>query len=296
MARRTLTLQESEALREALQVAVLDALVRSRRWEPGDLAFQGGTCLHLVHGSPRFSEDLDFLITSPLKQRGLREAVLARLGRPAWVPADLEVGLARTRNESNPHAFTVTLTGPTVVGSVKVKVELWQCSHAAASALQLRVEPVRAPATGLAAHAAAQTFVPSLTEREILADKVFAMGARAYLKPRDVFDLHWLLTRDPQLKVTPADMGARLLIYPNSDACKWIDAATERAQHLAEQADAIQADLARWLPGSMRPTPAATHEMVATSANAMRLGIQAMQAHLQRDHEFSGSRHERQRG
>ena len=40
---------------------------RVSRARTGALAkpvFQGGTCLHLVHGSPRFSMDMDFLVES----------------------------------------------------------------------------------------------------------------------------------------------------------------------------------------------------------------------------------------
>ena len=38
-------------------------------------------------------------------------------------------------------------------------------------------------------------FVPTADMSEIYVDKVFALAARSYLKPRDVFDLHWLLKR-----------------------------------------------------------------------------------------------------
>lgn len=45
-------------LREYLQHKILEFLYRSPY--ASRLAFMGGTCIHLVHGSPRFSEDLDF--------------------------------------------------------------------------------------------------------------------------------------------------------------------------------------------------------------------------------------------
>lgn len=58
MAKRPMRPEQAFDLRQALHVATLDALLASRRWEPGELLFQGGTSLHLAHGSPRFSEDL----------------------------------------------------------------------------------------------------------------------------------------------------------------------------------------------------------------------------------------------
>ena len=45
-------------LREYLQHKVLEAIYDSPL--AGKLVFMGGTCIHMVHGTPRFSEDLDF--------------------------------------------------------------------------------------------------------------------------------------------------------------------------------------------------------------------------------------------
>ncbi|MEA3230261.1 MAG: nucleotidyl transferase AbiEii/AbiGii toxin family protein [Thermodesulfobacteriota bacterium] len=45
-------------LREYLQYKILEAIFESSLADK--LIFMGGTCIHIVHGSPRFSEDLDF--------------------------------------------------------------------------------------------------------------------------------------------------------------------------------------------------------------------------------------------
>jgi len=45
-------------LREYLQYKILEAIFESPLADK--LAFMGGTCIHIVHGSSRFSEDLDF--------------------------------------------------------------------------------------------------------------------------------------------------------------------------------------------------------------------------------------------
>lgn len=45
-------------LREYVQYKILEAIFESSLADK--LAFMGGTCIHMVHGSPRFSEDLDF--------------------------------------------------------------------------------------------------------------------------------------------------------------------------------------------------------------------------------------------
>ncbi|MEJ2097176.1 MAG: nucleotidyl transferase AbiEii/AbiGii toxin family protein [Deltaproteobacteria bacterium] len=45
-------------LREYLQYKILETIFESSLAE--DLTFMGGTCIHIIHGNPRFYEDLDF--------------------------------------------------------------------------------------------------------------------------------------------------------------------------------------------------------------------------------------------
>jgi len=56
-------LQEQQALKEILQELTLYALWRGNFFEVA--AFQGGTSLRILHGLPRFSEDLDFILLKP---------------------------------------------------------------------------------------------------------------------------------------------------------------------------------------------------------------------------------------
>ena len=55
--------QEQQALKEILQELALYALWRGGFFEVA--AFQGGTSLRILHGLPRFSEDLDFILLKP---------------------------------------------------------------------------------------------------------------------------------------------------------------------------------------------------------------------------------------
>ena len=57
------------------------------------MLFQGGTSLHLAHGSPRFSEDLDFLVNSSLKLESLSKAVRSRLVGASWLTQGLEISV-----------------------------------------------------------------------------------------------------------------------------------------------------------------------------------------------------------
>ncbi len=54
---------EEQAVKEILQEVTLYALWRADFFELA--AFQGGTSLRILHGLPRFSEDLDFILRTP---------------------------------------------------------------------------------------------------------------------------------------------------------------------------------------------------------------------------------------
>ncbi|MCK4608314.1 MAG: nucleotidyl transferase AbiEii/AbiGii toxin family protein [Gammaproteobacteria bacterium] len=56
---------EEHALKEILQEIILYALSTTDFFAKG--AFHGGTALRILHGLPRFSEDLDFLLKTPTK-------------------------------------------------------------------------------------------------------------------------------------------------------------------------------------------------------------------------------------
>lgn len=275
--KRVLAPGEQWRLRRDLQAAALAALMDSRRWEPGDLVFQGGTCLHLAHGSARFSEDLDFMVRGGLSLQGIAQNVLRRLQLPASVGQDLSVTASPGRDGRNPHAFTLTLGGPGVIGSAKVKVELWQTDPLALDSIQVAVRTI-----GTAA--GVQTFVPSETLEELLADKVYALGARARLKPRDVFDLWWLKGQAAAPLLVPDALLQRLLIYPRGDACAtarhWLAAARERQASMAQDGtpDIVAKDLARWLPSSWPMSTEHARPMLKVAAQQLDAGVQIIGA------------------
>lgn len=274
--KRTLTAEDQQRFRAILQSATLTALMDSRRWQPGELAFQGGTCLHLAHGSARFSEDLDFMVRGGLSLQGLAKAVQQRLQRLPGVPADMAVTVASGKESRNPHALVVTLAGPTVIGSAKVKIELWQTNAAALDSLKLVVRAIASPAGN-------QAFVPTLTLDEILADKIYALGARERLKARDIFDLWWLCTQKPMQADADA-LCTRLDIYPgeNADraqtATRWLTSARLRLTTLqaAPTAAVVAADLKRWLPSSWKMDSALATTMLEVSAQKLSDGIAMM--------------------
>lgn len=274
-----------DQLRDDLQRATVAALVGSRRWQPGELAFQGGTCLHLVHGSARFSEDLDFLVRGGLSLAALANQVAARLDPGPRVPAGLQVSVRPSREDRNPHAFDVVLSGPDVLGSVRVKVELWQAPQEVLRQLQVVVRPLAGPA-GL------QTSVPSLPLAEILADKVYAFGARDRLKPRDLYDLHWL-AQDGQPRpegvaapLLTAALLTRLRIYPQpggelGTARWWAERASQRCEQMAAPAQPrlVSEDLRRWLPAGVPMDEDIAKRMLEHAQGLLHQGVAMVRAH-----------------
>lgn len=273
MAKRQLSATEAFDLRQALHVAILNALMASRRWGPGDLVFQGGTSLHLAHGSPRFSEDLDFLVGSALKLGPIADSVRAGLDGLPWLPDGAQLQVGKAKDGRNPHAFIVSIGGPDLIGSVKVKVEMWQTAEAALSSVKAFVAPVqlaRGPGAGM------QAFIPVADLTEIYADKVFALAARPFLKPRDVFDLYWLETQAGLKSCSADQLAVRLETYPHETPSAWLEKAYARWDELQEATQAVHRDLRRWLPPAWPLTEAAAGEMVRSALRALEQGIEMM--------------------
>lgn len=275
MAKRKLTAGEEFELRQALHVAVLDALMAARRWQPGELIFQGGTSLHLAHSSPRFSEDLDFLVNENLNLRALDRAMQSCLSTLSWLPPDMTLIVSAAKDAHNPHSFVVKLAGDEVIGGVRVKVELWQTPADAMSPVGVSIVPVRivqGPAAGM------QTFVPVATLTEIYVDKVFALGARPYLKPRDVFDLDWIERQSgASYACSAGDLRVRLATYPNETPACWLEKAETRRVELQAAGAEIMADLRRWLPSSWPLSEDSVASMIATATHALDQGVDLMQ-------------------
>ena len=274
MTKRQLTATDAFDLRQALHVATLDALMASRRWQPGDIVFQGGTSLHLAHGSPRFSEDLDFLVNASLRLDSVSESIKIRLEGTHWLPSDTHLTVSKAKDGRNPHAFVVTIGGAEVLGAIRVKVEMWQTAESALSTIKATVAPVRlarGPAAGM------QTFVPTADLAEIYADKVFALAARPYLKPRDVFDLHWLDKHSGMHACTMNDLLVRLATYPNETPSAWLAKASVRRSELEKSSKTITNDLKRWLPSTWPLNEACVKEMIATAVLSLDLGMEIMQ-------------------
>lgn len=261
-----------EKLREwasLAQTAFLDALMRADAWKVDQLAFQGGTSLHLSWRSPRFSEDLDFLISreqedrlgSLIKkiERNISESVM--LTNPSL---KIEIR-SKTRPGSNLLNYQIVVSDPDrYYGSAMVKAEFWKVDQDYLS--QYKTEFVFPMKPGdLVVRSSLP--IPAATLESAYADKLTAFATRPYLKWRDVFDLWWI---GRQLPLDPKEMAARFLHHvsayntindlPPPDALsRFLDLSDD---YLLEKSDP---DLRQWLPDALWQTlyPEGVRQMIA---------------------------------
>lgn len=183
--------EEENALKEILQELALYALWRSDFFDVA--LFQGGTSLRILHGLPRFSEDLDFLLRVPdpefdwspylksltnvLSQFGLK---LEAQSRPRM---DKAVRQAVIKEDSIASQLDLSFAGAGRPKTIRIKLEI----------------DVNPP-TG---SGEATTFLDFPTDHEVrhqdlpsnFALKIHALLCRGFLKGRDWFDFSWYVSR-----------------------------------------------------------------------------------------------------
>ena len=265
--RRTFKPSEWLHITELAHAAMLAGLLAARRWELGELKFQGGTSLHLVYGSPRFSEDLDFITATT---KGLHAAVRTASShvRAAFAREfpNLTTSLKiRDQEESpdprNPRLFTLTLSEPDWYQSLKVKVVFFIVDERVTQGYESHVRPMGVLRPRLQVDIP-QVNIETADLNEILCDKLHALGDRQRLKERDVFDLWWICN---QQGISAAQAAAQFALryrthldmYPHGKSLRHL------AQSLRARATAMLSDaatpttfastveaIARWLPSA----------------------------------------------
>jgi len=205
MAKSPVNANEHNSIAAAMHILALSSISRAKSWAPGELAFQGGTALHLVYGSPRYSEDLDFVAKSDegLDRFARNAAAHIQGGLAAAYPGSAVSVKGRDDGQDgaprNPRIYTYTFTPPADrLGSVKVRLEFWVTDHAHQYESQARpasIPPTRRLDVRLEQARNFSAVMLTGTEHEILVDKIHAMACREYPKPRDVFDLWYLVNK-----------------------------------------------------------------------------------------------------
>lgn len=239
-------------LKEALQVIFMESFLELP--QASEATFQGGSCLRLIHGGPRHSEDLDFVVG--VKQAlerwdKLREPLARKLkSREALLQGSLEL----TAQESFSKILRWKLKWAPEPGAGKVFVRV---EWAAYPALTRELKPLSRP-PGLPS--GPWILVPAESREELLADKLVAIAGRPYLKGRDFFDL-WFLRSQGVL------LDAGLLRRKLKDYGAAPEGLRRRGREVNE--GILRGDLEAFLPAALRlPLEVESYRGVLAAAKA----------------------------
>ncbi len=194
MARRPLNPTESREIADTLHRLVLMELMEAGDWSCKNMAFQGGTSLHLVYDSPRYSEDLDFLLANTFEDKLLPSMKKVQRKVQSWMAGkypQCKVEIKDRRRADNAvKKFDVVWSDPSLLGTVLVRVEFYAIAPDLVSSYDAKLQAVDSEKM-VRLHAQ----IPAAQREWIFHDKMHAIADRPYLKWRDLFDVWWLRTQ-----------------------------------------------------------------------------------------------------
>ncbi len=147
--------------------------------------FKGGTCIKYLFGLDRFSEDLDFNTRNPKKFKKQAEKTLEQIGL-----AGIKTEIKRSELFKDAVTFEITAQGPLFNGTSQT---INKFTIDAGYRLGTMAKPEWNTIKSEYPETPNNFLVKTLSEKEILAEKIAAMFSRA--KGRDLFDAWFLLKK-----------------------------------------------------------------------------------------------------
>lgn len=243
----------STIIKEILHYEILYAMAQSEALS--QLTFQGGTALRLCYRGTRYSEDLDFACSEDFQTDAMKPFA-ELLQKEIAAAYDLDVEIKKPKfNDQRTEGVSVARW------SAKILVPQTDPSMPQNQVINIEVANVPAYEPDLVAvnanypHLPAplqQMIIATETPSEILADKIVALGARPYLKARDMWDIKFLLDRQtvPDFKL----VSKKLLDYGwTADAFK--SKMSEKIELLAQPdtANHFYAEMSRFVDATVLP-------------------------------------------
>lgn len=176
----------SQIFQEQMQKAVLTSMSRQNVFR--NLVFQGGTALRIFYNNPRFSEDLDFACIQGVETFDI-ERVLTNSTSfiSSFFPFLQQVKGRMQKKDDLLQQYVLTTQSTVTEQRIRLHVEVAMIPSYHHELRILSFPPL-------------QPVVRVETRDEILADKILALGARPYLKGRDLWDIYFL-TKEQELSV-----------------------------------------------------------------------------------------------
>ena len=210
-----------DALREILQEIVLLGLYEGGFFKHA--AFYGGTALRILHGLPRFSEDLDFslLESNPEFDLSSYEKIVIETLRSFGFETAIEIK-TKSIDTAVQSAF---VKGNTIehlirIDAPKSVIGMFHRDQAVKIKLEVDTEPPLEFTTEEKLILIPRPFnIKSMTPSSLFAGKMHALLCRAWAtrpKGRDWYDLVWYIANDIPLDLK--HLNARL-----HQSCKWLD-------------------------------------------------------------------------
>ena len=170
-------------LREILQVSFVEKFYKERKLK--DTYFKGGTCLKLIYGSTRFSEDLDF--TTKMSEKNIKNIISEVIVKLK----DEYPGLSFKKLETlQGFSFKLYLSNEISHQPLTIKLDF--------SLRESVIDPVSSPIeTNLPV--VTTSIINHLSDKEILAEKIRAILHRD--KGRDLYDMWFLLSRGIKIDI-----------------------------------------------------------------------------------------------
>ncbi len=164
-------------LREEMQKATLASLSRMNAFN--HIVFQGGTAIRIFYNSPRFSEDLDFVLN----------------GDTAFDLASRAEELERYISSEFHYLQEIRVRVQKNTGDIQ-RIAVRSISDIPSQRLSINVELFSVPShlnsPKILAYPPINPVVRVEAPEEILVDKIIAIALREYLKGRDIWDLYYL--------------------------------------------------------------------------------------------------------
>jgi predicted nucleotidyltransferase component of viral defense system len=180
---RELRIDKTQVVREYWELIILKGLYESPFGR--SLIFKGGTALRLTHGSPRFSEGLDFSLTRDVLKGHFSSFMEKMIGPfPELTCTDLQEKFYTYLGE-------VKVTQGYLPFPFRIKVEI---SKREAKDYSWELKLLSSPVTVV------QVLGQVATLEQLYRDKLSCLAGRA--KPKDLFDL-WYLSQKLGLPYTP---------------------------------------------------------------------------------------------
>lgn len=181
--------EEEQAAKEIIQEIALYALWRAEFFEVA--AFQGGTSLRILHGLPRFSEDLDFMLKAPdpdFAWSGYLKQLLDCFKEYGLLSEALPKGRMDQRIKK------AVIKDNSIISQLNLSFYRGHANQKINVKLAIDVEP---PADSGYAY----SYLDFPTDHEVcyqdlssnFALKIHALLCRAYLKGRDWYDFNWYI-------------------------------------------------------------------------------------------------------